>query len=67
MTKDEVLAQGIQFFIAGYETTATTIAFLLYNLALYPEIQGKVNDEIMQAAPGDIEVRNNDLYYHTVM
>ena len=46
----EVLAQGIMFFIAGYDTTATSIAFLLYNLTLHPEIQEKLYEEIMDTA-----------------
>ena len=46
---DEVLAQGMLFFIAGYDTTATSIAFLLYNLALNPEIQEKLHEEIVDA------------------
>ena len=46
----EVLAQGLMFFIAGYETTATSIAFLLYNLSLNPEIQEKLYKEIIDTA-----------------
>ena len=46
----EVLSQGMMFFIAGYDTTATSIAFLLYNLSLNPEIQEKLYEEIMDTA-----------------
>ena len=46
LTKDEIVAQGVLFFIAGYESTASSITFLLYNLALNPEIQQKLYDEI---------------------
>lgn len=41
------------FFIAGYETTATTLHFMIYNLALYPDIQQKIADEIQQQI-GDV-------------
>ena len=49
---EEILAQGLLFFIAGYETTATSITFLLYNLAMNPEIQEKLHEEII-GVPGD--------------
>lgn len=50
LSKDEVVAQSILFFLAGYDTTATSISFLMYNLALYPEIQEKLYEEIMNVA-----------------
>ena len=50
MTKDEVIAQSIMFFLAGYDTTATSIAFLTYNLALNPEIQEELYEEIVNFA-----------------
>ena len=34
------------FFLAGYDTTATAIAFLMYLLALNPEMQQKLYEEI---------------------
>lgn len=39
-------AQGFQFFAAGFETTASTIAYTLYELCLNTEIQRKVREEI---------------------
>ncbi|XP_076463505.1 cytochrome P450 3A8-like [Babylonia areolata] len=48
MTKDEVMAQGFIVLIAGYETTATSLQYLTYNLALNPHIQEKVFEEIKQ-------------------
>ncbi|KAL6424953.1 hypothetical protein ACFW04_009350 [Cataglyphis niger] len=46
---DDLLAQAAIFFAAGFETSATTIAFALYKLALHPEIQNKLRKEILQA------------------
>ncbi len=46
LTRDEIITQGVLFFIAGYETTAQAIAFLVYNLALNPEYQEKLKEEI---------------------
>ena len=61
LTMDEVLAQGLLFFVAGYDTTATSIAFLLYNLTLNPEIQEKLYEEIVDSA-GDKVFKVNSKY-----
>ncbi|XP_035688030.1 cytochrome P450 3A8-like isoform X2 [Branchiostoma floridae] len=46
LTKDDVVSNGIVFFLAGYDTTATTMAFALYNLAINQEAQDKVIQEL---------------------
>ena len=47
---EEVIGQAVLFFLVGMNTTATSIAFLIYNLAVYPEIQEKLYDEIVDVA-----------------
>ena len=42
------VAQAFIFLIAGYETSANTMTFALYELALHPEIQHRLRAEIMQ-------------------
>ena len=42
------MAQALTFLIAGYETSASTLTFALYELALHPEIQQSVRAEILQ-------------------
>jgi len=42
------VAQALIFLIAGYETSASTLSFALYELALHPEIQQSVRAEIVQ-------------------
>ena len=42
------MAQALIFLIAGYETSASTLSFALYELALHPEIQQSVRTEIVQ-------------------
>ncbi|KAG1671743.1 Cytochrome P450 9e2 [Nymphon striatum] len=46
MTEDLVVAQCVLFFVAGYETTASTLSMVSYNLAIYPECQDKLIKEI---------------------
>ncbi|CAG2181356.1 unnamed protein product, partial [Oppiella nova] len=45
LTEDEILAQCFLFFVAGYETTATTLSFCSYELALNPELQDRLYEE----------------------
>ena len=47
---EEVIGQAVLFFLVGMDTTATSIAFLIYNLAVHPEIQEKLHDEIVNVA-----------------
>jgi cytochrome P450 family 6 len=41
------VAQALAFLIAGYETTAGTLSYALYELALHPKIQQSVRSEIL--------------------
>ena len=46
MTDEEVVANSVGFLLAGNETTAVTLSFASYELALYPDIQEKLQSEI---------------------
>ncbi|XP_071580573.1 cytochrome P450 6k1-like isoform X1 [Temnothorax nylanderi] len=46
---DDLVAQAAVFFTAGFETSSTTIAFTLYELAVHPEIQDRLRKEILDA------------------
>ncbi|XP_067687706.1 cytochrome P450 3A8-like [Haliotis asinina] len=46
LTTDEIVGQGIVFFIAGYETTASTLTFASHSLAMNPDVQEKAYNEI---------------------
>ncbi|XP_025087190.1 cytochrome P450 3A24-like [Pomacea canaliculata] len=59
LTPDEIVAQMVIFFIAGYETTATTLHFMIYNLAMYPDIQQKIVDEIQQQIGDEVPTNDN--------
>ncbi|KYQ49812.1 Cytochrome P450 6k1 [Trachymyrmex zeteki] len=46
---DDLIAQAVSFFSAGFDTSAVPIAFTLYELALQPDIQNTLRKEIHQA------------------
>jgi len=45
---DDFVGQAFQFLAAGFETSGSTMTYALYELALHPEIQERLRDEIMQ-------------------
>lgn len=46
MTDEEVVANSFGFLFAGNETTAITLSFASYQLALNPDVQEKLQSEI---------------------
>ena len=57
LNQDEILAQGFLFFLAGYETTANTLALFGYHLAIQPEIQEKLYQVIKEATKYQVSSR----------
>ncbi|KAJ8729802.1 hypothetical protein PYW07_016840 [Mythimna separata] len=47
-TEDDLIAQAVLFFIAGFETVSSAMSFLLYELALSPDVQEKLAQEIKE-------------------
>nr|XP_006998799.1 cytochrome P450 3A13-like [Peromyscus maniculatus bairdii] len=47
----EILAQSITFIFAGYETTSTALSFIMYLLAIHPNVQKKLQHEIDAVLP----------------
>ncbi|GFR31291.1 cytochrome P450 3A8, partial [Trichonephila clavata] len=62
LSMNELVAQCIIFFIAGYDTTASTLSFSTYILALYPDIQEKVFEEIVDT----LKFTNGELTYEAL-
>ena len=46
LTDVEVLINSLVFMLAGFDTTATTLSWLFYELAVNPEIQEKLATSI---------------------
>ncbi|NXB22397.1 CP3AL protein, partial [Rhagologus leucostigma] len=51
LTDIEVLAQAFIFIFAGYEPTSNSLSFLAYELAIHPDVQQKLIQEIDTALP----------------
>ena len=49
LTEDEIVANIILVLVAGYDTTASTITYAMYSLALNPHIQDKLRTEVNEA------------------
>ena len=61
-TEEHIASNIFIFYLAGHETTALTISFALYELALQPEIQDKLRGEIKKAR----EANNGVMDYKTI-
>lgn len=59
----EIVAQSFIFFVAGFETSATTMTFALYELAQRQDIQDKVRQEINQV----LAKHGGDVTYDAIM
>ncbi|XP_028305139.1 thromboxane-A synthase isoform X1 [Gouania willdenowi] len=46
MTEDEITGQAFVFLLAGYETSSNALAFTCYLLAIHPQCQRKVQEEL---------------------
>ncbi|KAH8365245.1 hypothetical protein KR084_006582 [Drosophila pseudotakahashii] len=66
LTLEQMAAQAFVFFVAGFETSSSTMAFCLYELALQPEIQEKVRVEIEIEVLDVLGRHNQKLTYESV-
>ncbi|CAG2109669.1 unnamed protein product [Medioppia subpectinata] len=56
ITEDEMIAQAFIVLIAGYETTATALSFCSYELALNPDVQQKLYEEVISSMDTNGEI-----------
>ncbi|KAI1716629.1 cytochrome p450 domain-containing protein [Ditylenchus destructor] len=67
LTKAELVAQSFLLVIAGYETTATVLHFILYMLALHPDVQDKLRMELEEAVGDEEEITFDHMQKFTYM
>ena len=48
LTDDEIKANCVLFYEAGYETTSTALGYVAHILVNYPEVQERIRDEVRE-------------------
>lgn len=48
LTDEEIIAQCIIFLVAGYDSSTSTLSFFTRHMALYPDVQEKLYQEITE-------------------
>jgi cytochrome P450 family 9 len=46
LDNDDITAQALMFFLAGFDTTSTLMCFASHQLAVHPEIQTRLQEEV---------------------
>ncbi|XP_052832925.1 cytochrome P450 3A19 isoform X2 [Octopus bimaculoides] len=59
ITDNEILAQCVLLFVAGYETTASTLTFFTYLMAINSKCQQKIYEEIVDVLGEDLPTYDN--------
>ena len=57
LTDDDITAQALVFFLAGFETSSSTMTFALFELARQPELQTRARqhiEEVLQRHGGQV-------------
>ncbi|KAL0572021.1 hypothetical protein V5O48_009942 [Marasmius crinis-equi] len=49
----QLLSNAFVFLVAGHETTAHSLSFMLAFMAIYPDVQRKVREEVLSLTDGD--------------
>lgn len=65
LSETEIVAQCFLFFIAGFETTASTICHVIYELCKNPDYQDRLHQEIVEATSGLDQ--DSDEYFERVV
>ncbi|KMQ85973.1 cytochrome p450 9e2, partial [Lasius niger] len=61
MTLDDIVAQAFIFFLAGFETSAILMCFVAHELAVNPDIQDRLREEVQQHL-----VEGNEISYESL-
>lgn len=62
LSVNEIVSSSYSFFAAGLETTANTLNYVFYNLAIYPVLQERVREEVRRV----LREHNQKLTYEAV-
>jgi cytochrome P450 family 9 len=60
---DDLAAQAVLFFLAGFDTASTLLCFASHQLATHPDIQSRLQEEIDMTLKKD----GGNLTYETVL
>lgn len=59
---NDVIGQAFLFFLAGFDTSSSLMTFTVLELAVHPDLQDKLYEEIKERFPND----ENDITYESV-
>lgn len=62
LTVQDIVAQSYSFFVAGFETSANTLNYSFYNLAIHPDLQNEARIEALEV----LSRHDNKLTYDSV-
>ena len=54
LSDQELMAQSVIFIFGGYETTSSTLSFIIYELTTHPDVQQKLQEEIDATFPNKV-------------
>nr|XP_012223632.1 PREDICTED: uncharacterized protein LOC105672931 [Linepithema humile] len=62
LTIEDITSQAFIFFLGGFDTVATLMCFAAHEIAVNPNVQAKLHDEVDQV----LKATNGDLTYESV-
>ncbi|KAL4231955.1 hypothetical protein ACF0H5_009532 [Mactra antiquata] len=64
LSTQELGSQCLLFLLSGYETTSTTLAYVMYEMAMNPEVQATLQEEIDKYCPDNETIVEYDNVMH---